>query len=123
MQNFTASELIDIGDLIGTIKATGADYGDTLTFQLTSREADSATFKVNTDGELKLYSTLDYEAKDTYVFQATVISDLSGLNSTIEVTVHVEDGNDLDVTSIALLSGSSEMTTTGNETVPQGGNN
>ena len=79
----------------GPISATDTD-GDAMLYTLSGD--DSASFKVDNNGQIKTKVKLDFETKDEYMVALTA-TDPSGAADSILVTVMVTDGPDNAVIS------------------------
>jgi hypothetical protein len=121
-QNFTIAETAAVGTTVGTIKATAEDFGNTLAYQLSGQDSDANSFKITTSGSIYLYTLLDYETQEKFVFD-TIITSSNGKNATVKTVIYVADANDLDVSSILTLAGSTSMATAGGQTIIITGDN
>ena len=87
---FEVAEDAGVGDVVGTVSATDADEGDTLTYSITGGNEDG-NFAIDEDsGAITVAAALDYETTSGYTLTVEV-SDGNGGSDTAAVTLTVTD--------------------------------
>ena len=82
-------ENVPTGTVVGTVRATDPDQGDTLSYSLRGTDASSFDINANT-GQLTTNTSIDYESKSSY--EVTVVAtDPSLEEAEVTVTITVTD--------------------------------
>ncbi len=97
-QSFSVSEGASNGDAVGTVAASDPDVGDTVTYAITSGNADGAFAIDPTTGAVTVAdaSLLDHETTPSRAVTVTV-TDAAGLTDTATITVGVTDANEAPI--------------------------
>ncbi|NWK54946.1 cadherin domain-containing protein [Verrucomicrobiaceae bacterium N1E253] len=91
---FGIAENATVGSAVGTVVATDADAGDTLTYAITGGN-EAGAFAIDSSGNITTAASLDYETTAQYVLTITVTDDGTPvLNDTAVVTVDVSNVNE-----------------------------
>ena len=87
---FSVSEDVSVGDSVGTVSATDADEGDTVTYSITGGNEDEKFAIDDGTGEITVAVALDYETDSSYTLTVEA-SDGKGGNATATVRISVTD--------------------------------
>jgi VCBS repeat-containing protein len=87
----TVAENADVSTIVYTASAIDPDAGDHIAWSLTG--ADAAAFDIDTDGNVTLKSSADYEAKSSYSINV-VATDDGFLTDSKAVTINVTNVNE-----------------------------
>ena len=93
---FTVSEGASVGSAVGTVSASDADAGDSLTYTIESGNVGTVFSMTASTGAITVGSLLDYEMKRRYDLTVQVVD---GNTGTATAAVSVEVTNVLDVCS------------------------
>ena len=77
--------------LVGTVSATDPDEGDTVSYAITSGDADSRFTIDEETGAITVAASLDHETTDEYTLTVEADDDDNGGTATVTVTVTVTD--------------------------------
>jgi Raf kinase inhibitor-like YbhB/YbcL family protein len=98
-QSFAVDENSPVGTVVGTVVATDADAGQTLTYAITDGNAGSAFAIDPATGQVTVAGALDYETLATYFLTVQVTDDgtPTPLSTAATVTLVINDVNDAPV--------------------------
>eukprot|EP00946_MAST-07B_sp_MAST-7B-sp1_P005000 g5000.t1 len=95
---FNIREGSAVGTRIGQVTATDPDAGQTLSYRILNSGSDvgQAMSIIECDGTIVLGDNIDYEIRDTYLFEVKVIDDGAPTprSASIIVTVNIVDANE-----------------------------
>ena len=90
----TIAESSSNGSAVGTVTATDANAGDTLSYAITAGN-DSNTFAIDANGNVTTTAVLDFETTAQYVLTVTVTDDgTPAMSDTATITVDVSNVNE-----------------------------
>ena len=106
---FTVSEGASVGSAVGTVSASDADAGDSLTYTIESGNVGTVFSMAASTGAITVGSSLDYEATRRYELTVQV-SDGRGGTATAAVSVEVTNVLDVCLGGVAVTSPSTTNT-------------
>ncbi|MCX5671401.1 MAG: YbhB/YbcL family Raf kinase inhibitor-like protein [Planctomycetota bacterium] len=97
-QGFNVDENSTLGAIVGTVQATDANPGQTLTYAITGGNTGNAFAIDSATGQITVAGAIDYETLNIYILTVQVTDDgTPSLSDTAAVTMAVNDVNDAPV--------------------------
>lgn len=112
--SFDLPENSAVNTAVGTVTATDADFGDTLSYTITNTVPEMAFTVVTTTGEIKVSSStpLDLETNPTFILTLEV-KDSGNLTDSAQITVSLQNVNEAPIIDPAGPFSIAENTVTG----------
>ncbi|NWK55282.1 cadherin domain-containing protein [Verrucomicrobiaceae bacterium N1E253] len=102
---YAVAENRNAGTVVGTVMATDADAGDSLSYSITGGNAGGEFAIQSNTGEITTTAVLDHETTGQYVLTVSVSDDGNpSLNDTADITIKVTDVNEAPVAHDASAS-------------------